>query len=95
MAGTTKEQVLAGRAAIDAYRTAHAQLYKSMVISAKDIPDTHTPLLEKALIDLKKQGFNSLDEFFKANEEFNLLELGLTGKVLTKEDKILLVEKWH
>lgn len=62
-----KEKILAGRKAVDAYRTAHTQLHSRPW--HKRIPEEHTPLLNKLLAKLKKQGFNSLDEFFTANEE--------------------------
>jgi len=64
-----KEKVLAGREAVDAYRTAHAQLHSQPW--HKGIPEEHTPLLEKLLADLKNQGFNSLDEFWEANKALN------------------------
>lgn len=68
-----KVKVVLGRLAVDAYRTAHTQLYEKGWY--KGISKAHTPLLEKLLIGLKKQGFNSLDEFFTASEELNTLEL--------------------
>ena len=67
-------KVIEGRKAVDAYRTTHTQLYGGGW--HKGIPEEHTPLLETMLADLKKQGFNSLDEFFSASEELNVQELG-------------------
>lgn len=61
-----KAKIFEGRKAIDAYRAAHAKLYLS--VDKKGIPEAHTPLLEKLLANLKKQGFSSLDEFFAASE---------------------------
>jgi len=72
---TDPQKIQLGRAAVNAYRTAHAQLYSKGWV--KGIPEAHTPLLEKMLTDLKKQDFNSLDEFFGANEELNTSELKL------------------
>jgi len=69
-----KQQVLAGRKAVDAYRIAHTQLYVGGW--HKGIPEEHTPLLNILLVNLKMQGFNSLDEFFAASEELNLFEAG-------------------
>ncbi len=73
-----KVKVEKGRMAVDAYRTAHIQLYSGGW--HKGIPEVHTPLLEKMLADLKKQGFNSLDEFFTASEELNVQELGFKDR---------------
>ena len=55
-----------GRAAVDAYRAAHALLYTGGW--HKGIPEEHTPLLEKMLAEFKVQGFNSLEEFFSASD---------------------------
>lgn len=73
-----KNKVLAGRDAVDAYRTAHVQLYLSAWTS--DIPAKHTPLLNTMLNALKEQGFESLDEFFTASDELNAIELGFESK---------------
>jgi hypothetical protein len=62
-----------GRKAVDAYRTAHTQLYANGWY--KGISVAHTPLLDKLLADLKALGFNSLGEFFATSEELNTLEL--------------------
>ena len=88
-----KEKTLAGRKAVDAYRIAHAQLYSKPW--HKGIPEEHTPLLDKMLPDLKKQGFNSLEEFFAASEELNIQELGLEGKELTEVEAEALNRMWH
>lgn len=63
----TKEQILAGREAVDAYRQAHTLLHQKP--HYRQIHEDHTPLLDKMVNALRKQGFNSLDEFFDANEE--------------------------
>ncbi len=55
-----KQKVLKGRAAIDAYRAAHRT----------KTPEEHTPLLDVMLAELKKQGFNSLKEFFDADKQY-------------------------
>ncbi len=60
-----KQQILKGREAADAYRAVHTQLHSGGWYEG--ISEAHTPLLEKMLADLKKQGFNSLDEFFTAS----------------------------
>jgi len=78
MTQLNKQTILIGRDAVDAYRTAHTQLYAAGW--HKGIPEEHTPLLEKMLGDLKKVGFNSLDEFFAASEELNVQELGFKDK---------------
>ena len=97
MAKAVKGRVLAGRKAVDAYRTAHTALHKKPW--HKGIPEEHTPLLDKLLVDLKKQGVNSLDEFFNASEELNAQELGFTSKEdfvakATEADKANLMEMW-
>lgn len=61
-----KEQVLAGRKAVQAYRTAHIKLYEKGW--HKGIPEEHTPLLNILKEQLAKHGFNSLDEFFEVSE---------------------------
>jgi len=66
---TSFEKVLAGRQAVEAYRTTHAKLYTKPW--HKGIPSEHTPLLNVLLDELKKLGFSSLDEIFDANEQFN------------------------
>ena len=62
-----KQKILAGRKAVEAYRTAHAALYKRP--RHRGIPEEHTPLIDKILGALKKQGFNSIEEFFDASNE--------------------------
>ena len=74
----TEEQILNGRKVVDAYRAAHSKLYEQGW--HKFIPEKHTPLLNTMLVDLKKQGFNSLDEFFAASELLNIQELGFASK---------------
>ena len=72
----TMEEILKARQAVDAYRIAHTQLYPKGW--HKGIPEAHTPLLNTMLADLKKQGFNSLDQFFAASEELNATDTALT-----------------
>ena len=71
-------RVISGRLAVDAYRLAHAQLHATGW--HKGIPEEHTPLLNTMLDEFKKQGFNSLQEFFDASQELNMLELGFISK---------------
>ena len=68
-----KYKILAGRKAVDTYRAAHALLHSTKW--HKGVPEAHTPLLNTMLAELKKQGFNSLDEFYKANETVCYSEL--------------------
>jgi len=51
-------KVLEGRKAVDAYREDHCQLHSKPW--HRGIPEEHTPLLNKLLAELNKQGFNSL-----------------------------------
>jgi len=67
-------QVLEGRKAADTYREAHCQLHSKTW--HRGIPEEHTPLLNKLLSELEKQGFSSLQEFWDASEELNIQELG-------------------
>ena len=60
-----KGKILAGRKAVDAYRTAHAQLHSKPW--HRGIPEAHTPLLNIMLASLKEQGFHSPQEFFDAS----------------------------
>lgn len=62
----SKDKILAGRKAVEAYRTAHTALYKHGW--HKGIPEAHTPLLNAMLKAFKGLGFNSLEEFFNASD---------------------------
>jgi len=62
----SKNNILAGRKAVDAYRADHAKLHKKLWY--RGIPEEHTPLLNKLLVELKGLGFNSVEEFFNASE---------------------------
>ena len=93
-----KQQILKGREAIDAYRTAHIQLYAGGW--HKGIPEEHTSLLEKMLAELKRQDLNSLDQFFAASEELNMQELGFASREDfeargTDADRQALEGMWH
>ena len=80
-----KQKILAGRKAVEAYRTAHTKLYEKGW--HKGIPEEHTPLLavmRQKLIDL---GFWHLQDFFDASEQLNILEAG--------GDTLLLEGLWH
>jgi len=67
-----KQKVLAGRKAVEAYRTAHTKLYSRGW--HKGIPEEHTPLLNIMLGAFKGLGFSSIQEFFDASEELNVAE---------------------
>ncbi len=67
-------KVLEGRKAVDVYREDHCQLHSKPW--HKGITEEHTPLLNKLLSELEKQGFNSLQEFWDTSEELNIQELG-------------------
>ena len=49
----SKDNILAGRNAVDAYREAHAKLHDKPW--HRGIPEEHTPLLDNLLADLKGQ----------------------------------------
>lgn len=79
-----KQKILKGREAVDAYRTAHIQLYAGGW--HKGIPEAHTPLLDTLSFALKKEGFNgTLEEFFKASEELTAQELA-DGTILSLDE---------
>ena len=61
----SKDKILAGREAVDAYRKAHRQLHSKPW--HRGIPEGHTPLLNALLNGLRGLGFNSLREFFNAS----------------------------
>jgi len=89
----TKTQILKGRQAVDAYREAHRLLHEKPYY--KGIHDDHTPLLGKMLAGLKKQKFNSLQEFFDASNEQNLVDAKLVGKIdLTEAESLILEGMW-
>jgi len=99
-----KDRIIAGRSAVDAYRSAHSKLHANGWY--KGISEDHTPLLEKMIADLEKIGVTSaeldfefkktevLTKFFKDSETLNLEELGLADKVITDVDRVTLNEKW-
>ncbi|KKM92046.1 hypothetical protein LCGC14_1222340 [marine sediment metagenome] len=88
-----KKQVSAGRKAVEAYRTAHSQLHAGGWY--KGISDDHTPLLNTMLAEFKRQGFNSLDEFFDTSELLNVQEFGFTSKLdMTDAELLILDGKW-
>ena len=91
----SKQNIIKGREAVDAYRAAHAQLHSAKW--HKGIPEAHTPLLNTMLAGLKKQGFNSLNEFFVDSELLNIRELGFASRedVKTEADIKALDRMWH
>jgi hypothetical protein len=94
----SKENILAGRNAADAYREAHRQLHDEPW--HRGIPQEHTPLLNNLLAELKGQGFNSLGVFFDASQEQNMQELGYKDREdfeakATEADREALKGMWH
>lgn len=85
-----KNKILAGREAADAYRAAHAKLYNQPW--HKGVPEEHTPLLEKLVADLEKQGYTSecadfkdksaevLAKFWADSDLRNLQDLGYNDR---------------
>ena len=69
------QDVLAGRRAVDAYRAAHAGLHQKPYY--RGVHEDHTPLLKVELTKLQGLGFTSLDEFFDASDELNLIDTGV------------------
>jgi hypothetical protein len=94
----SKEDVIAGRNAVDAYRGVHAELYSKPW--HRGIPEEHTPLLNELLAKLRKQEFTSLDEFFAASDELNITELGFKDRAdfeakATEADRQAFMEMWQ
>ena len=92
-----KGKILASREAVDAYREAHRQLHSKPW--HRSIPEEHTPLLDKMLAEFRKQGFNSIQEFFNASDELNVKELGFIDREnfntrATETDREALRLKW-
>jgi len=91
-------KILDGRKAVDAYREAHCQLHSKPWY--RGIPEEHTPLLNKLLSELEKQGFNSLQEFWDASTELNIQELGFESRDdfearATKSNREALERMWQ
>jgi len=94
----SKENILAGRTAVDAYRETHAKLYDKPW--HRGIPQEHTPLLNDLSAKLKEEGFTSLDKFFDASEELNIQELGFASREdfeakASGTDREALGRMWH
>lgn len=97
MPSIDKEKILAGRVAVDSYRTAHAKLYEKGW--HKGIPEEHTPLLEKMLKAWEPFGY-TLDNFWEISEELNMKELGFKDRKdfeakATKQDIDTLDRMWE
>ena len=79
-----KQKILAGRKAVDAYRTAHTALHQKPW--HRGIPEEHTPLLRAMVKVLEKQGFASskteevLAKFWEASDLLNIQELGFEDR---------------
>jgi len=65
-----KQKVLNARKSVEAYRDSHTKVHKDKPWH-KEVPKEHTPLLEKLLRDIEKDGFNSLKEFWTASNELH------------------------
>ena len=94
----TKENILAGRTAVDAYRADHAKLYDKPW--HRGIPEEHTPLLNNLLAELNGQDFESLGQFFDTSEELNMQELGFKDRAdfeakATQADREVLEGMWQ
>lgn len=104
-----RQKILAGRKALEAYRTAHAKLYKKP--RRKTIPEEHTPLLKAMTNALEGLGFISaqadfeakktevLAKFWEDSELLNIQELGFVDKEdfdkkATDTDRQALKEMW-
>lgn len=93
-----KQKILAGRRAVEAYRTAHTKLHEKGW--HKGIHEEHTPLFRELEGKLRQIGFNSAEEFRWANLDFNAQELGFTDTaemwaLASEEEKQEFKEKWR
>jgi len=85
-----REGIIQGRKAVDAYREAHGQLHSHGWYEG--ISEDHTPLLEKLVGALEKQGFSLtetdfesrkteiLAKFWAESNLHNIKELGFANK---------------
>lgn len=104
-----KQEILAGRNRVDAYRIAHAAIYDKPW--HKGIPEEHTPLLKAMVNALEGLGFTSteadfepkkteiLAKFWDDSDLLNIQELGFTGWAdfkarATKADRKARKEMW-
>lgn len=93
----SESKILAGRKAVDAYRTAHTQLHSKPW--HKGVPEEHTPLLNIMTKAFKGLGFNTIQEFFDASRLLNIQKLNFASKEdfrnrATKADREALRLKW-
>lgn len=103
-------KILAGRKAVDAYRTAHLQLHSKPW--HRGIPEEHTPLLQALVNALEGLGFTSteldfepkkteiLAKFWDDSDLLNIQELGFASREdfeanATDADYEALRLKWH
>ena len=80
-----KEKISTGRKAVDAYRAVHTQLYAGGW--HKGIPEEHTPLLEKLVADLEKQGFTSAYVDFETKKTEVLAKIWAASDDLNAQEK--------
>ncbi len=105
-----KEQILASRKAVEAYREAHTHLYDRGW--HEGIPEEHRPLLKALVNALDGLGFTStetdfeprkteiLSKFWADSDKLNIQELGFTDREdfdarATEADREALDRKWH
>lgn len=88
-----KDKVLAGRLAVEAYRTAHAHLYDKGWY--KGISEDHTPLLEKLVADLEKIGITSTKPDFEPKKNEILRKLWDVSLELDVSEGIEEGKRWQ
>ena len=94
----TRDQVLAGREAVTAYRRAHTAMHSQP--AARRVHDDHTPLLHQMETELNATGFRDVADFFNHNEAMNISELGFKDRAdfetyAVESDRTALEEKWR
>lgn len=94
-----KDQVLAGRLVVEAYRTAHVKLHEGSW--HRGIPEEHTPLRNIMLKAFKELGFNTIQEFFDTSHLLNIQELAFIdvedyeARATSNDKDILKYGKWQ
>jgi len=82
-----KDRIIAGRSAVDAYRSAHSKLHANGWYQG--ISEDHTPLLEKLVSDLEKIGFTSKMKTFESKKNEVLSKFQVESDLLSIEEKTL------
>lgn len=67
-----KEKILQGRGVIQEYQMSHRELHAKPW--TRDVPEQHTPLINKMKEQLQRLGFSTLEDFSQADKELQGIE---------------------